>query len=145
MINNKVAAAVGISCLFIRFDERPQDKLSKAAIIFSSGWSFSALCSFRIWTYTRTDFLSLWFSRLRAAILTKVIFKRRFLLRWRREKRKQRPQLNPPPPFVFEGMEGGGDLQLELHNGCLFEFIKQMMFHPLPVGKHGHKRRLHVF
>lgn len=30
-------------------------------------------------------------------------------------------------------------LELELHNGCLSELIKQKMFHSLCVGKHGHK------
>lgn len=45
----------------------------------------------------------------------------------------------------FQGCvkRGGWDagLELELHNGCLSELIKQKMFHPLTVSKRGHKGR----
>lgn len=49
---------------------------------------------------------------------------------------------SPSSVCFLKGWRRGGDLEPELHNGCLSEFIKQMMFHPLPVGKQGNKWRL---
>lgn len=77
------------------------DKVSQAVIIFPSGSSFSALTS-RGFGLSITDFISVWLSRLHAAILTRVIFKGA-LLKWQWE-RKQPPP--PLPPFCYEKRRG---------------------------------------
>lgn len=134
-----VSMACSISCCCIWFDELLKTKCQRQ-------WLFShqdqAPLSSPGFGPAYTDFVSVRLSRLRAAILTKVIFKGAFTQMAVGEEEAAAPTAAPPFCYWEMGVVG---LELELHNGRLSELIKQKMFHPLCVGKHGHKWGLYAF
>lgn len=70
------------------------------------------------------------FLRLRATVLTKVIFKGGFHSDGGGRGESSRSLQHSP--LLLWGDEGG--VGLELHNGCLSELTKREMFHPFCVG-----------
>lgn len=93
-----------------------------------------------------TDFVPVWLPRPACWNSNKSNFQRRFYSDG--SGRREGSSLHHPPLLLL-GVEGGVGLELELHNGCLSELIKQKMLQPLSAGKHGHKwgrmLSVHVF
>ena len=122
-----MACSISRCCLFIRFDELLKTKCQKQLLFSQQDQAPLRSPGFGP---AHTDFVSARLSRLRAAILTKVIFKGAFTQMAVGEEEAAAP--TAAPPFCYREM-GVVGLELELHNGRLSELIKQKMFHPLCV------------